>query len=474
MNNITKRTWITLFYAVCLVAALSFVGYHLYALINSDIVTVRAENRHFVSTSEYTGYLARDEKQVALPSGRVHFLGDNGTRFKVGDDCAYVYSSDKQATLDRIAELKYEGSILRSALYYSTLGQSSNDADVYYAELMSLLSGGNFSVGEYSDKLFASQLSKDYVFDREALREAYDKNQKSIEELISSLGSYVERVKMPFTGCFFSNADEYGSVFTSALAESGTAEEILSAIGEYEQTRNNSQSNLCAVTKFSEWYVMVPTSSDDSDGYIKGTRYTLLLGDGGAEISAYLEDIRSTSDGKDACLVFSLTTLADGFDYSRSFGVKIVTDEYDGYRIPFSALRNANDGTPGVYVLSGGVVIFRRVEIISTTDSYVLVKSYDDYVADMQRERSASKIYNSKNEDSLFTGIYPGGAYSTFENKEDLFDNSINKIITVKNTLDDVALDLNVDLESYEYGYLEENEFIIIEGSSLYHGKIPG
>ena len=55
-----------------------------------------------------------------------------------------------------------------------------------------------------------------------------------------------------------------------------------------------------------------------------------------------------------------------------------------------------------------------------------------------------------------------------------MFDNSINKIITVKNTLDDVALDLNVDLESYEYGYLEENEFIIIEGSSLYHGKIPG
>lgn len=474
VKNTAKRMWTALFYAVCLVAALSFVGYHLYELINSDIVTVRAENRHFEETSSYTAYIARDEKTVSFSDGSVRFLGKNGTRFKVGDDCAYIYSADKQPILDRIEELKYENSILSSALYYTTLNQSSADADIYYTELMKSLSSGNFAISGYSDKLFASQLSKDYVFDRDAIREAYDKNQKAIDELISSLGAYTEKVKMPFTGCFFENADGFGDVFSASLAETGTAGEILSAIGEYTARGAKESGNMFAVTRFSEWYIIIPTSAQDSEKYQKGIKYTLLLGEKEIESAAYLEDVRTTDDGKEACLIFSLSSLAAGFDYSREFEIKVVTEEYDGYRIPLSALRSAKDGTSGVFVMSGGVVLFRRVEIISTTDTYALVKTYDNYIYDLQKSRTANKIYNSKNDSSLFAGIYPGGAQTVFENKEDIFDNRKNKLLTVKNTDGDTVVDLNVDVEDHEYGYLEENEFIIIEGSSLYHGKIPG
>jgi len=132
----TKRVWLTLFYAVCLAAALAFVGYHLYELINSDIVTVRAENRHIEDTSSYIAYIARDEQTVALSDGSVRFVGDNGARFKRGDVFAYIYSADKQATLDKIAALKYENEILRSAMYYTTLAQSEAQADLCYTELM--------------------------------------------------------------------------------------------------------------------------------------------------------------------------------------------------------------------------------------------------------------------------------------------------------------------------------------------------
>jgi len=470
----TKRVWLTLFYAVCLAAALAFVGYHLYELINSDIVTVRAENRHIEDTSSYIAYIARDEQTVALSDGSVRFVGDNGARFKRGDVFAYIYSADKQATLDKIAALKYENEILRSAMYYTTLAQSEAQADLCYTELMKKLSLGNTAIGSEADGLLASQLSKDYVFDRAAIRKAYEKTEDTIKELEESLGSHLASAKMPISGNLFYGGDSYGGTFSSSLALSGTADEIFSAIDEYKNADTDAEGSLCTAVKSSEWYILIPTDTDDAKRYIKGYKYTLLLGEGESKITSTLSDIRSTQDGRQACLVFTLTENAQGFDYSREFRIKVVTEEYDGYRIPFSALRSSPDGESGVYVLSGGVVLFRRVDIISTTDSYVLVKSYKNHLSDAEEGKTASKIYNSTNKESLFVGIYPGGAYSTTRDKDKLFDNDGNRSIIVKGVESDGTVDLNVSSEKQKYGYLEDNEFVIIDGGSLYHGKIPG
>lgn len=469
----TKNIWLTLFYAVCLVAALSFVGYHLYRLLGSDIVTVRAENRHFRDEKSYVGYIARDGETVALPSGSVRFCGSDGKRFKTGEVFAYIYSADKQPILDEIESLEYENEILTSAMYYTSLSQSEADAELYYTELMNKLSLGNFSVGSEADKLLSSCLSGDYVFDRTEIKKALSENESRISELEASLGNYIGTAKMPFTGSLYFGGDEGERIFTASLAKDGTVDEILSAISEYRSLGGGDDS-LCTAVRFNKWYIILPVTLEDAKTYDKGSTYTLLIGEGKSECEATLDDVRMASDAKNACLVFSLTEDVQGFDYTREFDVSVVVNEYDGYRIPFSALRNAKDGTSGVYILSGGVVIFRRVEIVSTNGSYVLVRSYKDQAANEESEKTANRIYSSKYGESLFTGIYPGGAYTFFGDEDNRFDNDINRSLNIKGVERDVSIDLNSALEKHEYGYLEENEFIIIKGSSLYHGKIPG
>jgi len=474
-KSTAKRMWHTAYYVVCLVAAVAFVGYHLYSLVYSDIVTLRAENKHFKDTSSYVGYVARDEQTVPAPEGALLFLGENAARFKQGDDCAYVYSSYMSEKLEEIKKLEEQNAILSSALYYNTLSQSDADADLYYKELMSKLSLGNASVSQSADSLVSAQLSKDFVFDRAALREAKENNEKRIEELKNSLGNYSSSVKMPSTGYFFRGGDAFGQLFGATLAEMGSADDIFSAIDEYSATENDENSEkLFTVTRFGEWYLLVETTPEDSNRYVKGNDYTLLLGKNETESKAHLDDIRTSFDGKRTCLVFSLASPVSKLETERCLGVKIVTAEYDGYRIPFSALRNDKNGVSGVYVMSGGVVIFKRVEMVKVTDSYVLVRSYESYLAELEKNRSASKIYNSRYEDSLFTGIYPGGVYSTFEDRNKIFGSPDNVSLNVKGIEQDTSVNLAAALEKNEYGYLEENELVIIKGSSLYHGRISG
>lgn len=472
-NGKAKNIWLTLFYAVCLVAALSFVGYHLYRLLGSDIVTVRAENRHFRDEKDYVGYIARDGETVAMPDGCVRFCGSNGERFKVGEVFAYIYPSEKQSILDEIESLEYENEILTSAMYYTSLSQSEADAALYYTELMNKLSLGDASVKTETDKLLSSCLSGEYVFDRTKIKKALSENESRISELEASLGKHIGSVKMPCTGSLYFGGDAGETIFTSKLASEGTADEMLSAINEYTSLASVSK-GFCTAVRFNKWYIIVPVTLEDAKTYAKDSVYTLLVGEDESECEATLDDVRMASDAKNACLVFSLTEDVQGLEYSRELDVRVVVSEYDGYRIPFSALRNAKDGTSGVYILSGGVVIFRRVDIVSTNGSYVLVRSFKDQAANEESEKAANRIYSSKYGDSLFTGIYPGGAYTFFGDDNKLFDNDVNRSLNIKGIERDVSIDLNSALEKHEYGYLEENEFIIIKGSSLYHGKIPG
>lgn len=465
-----NRIGLAVFYILCLIAAIAFVSYHLYGLLASDIVTVRAEKKHVEDVDIRVGYLARDERPLAIPSGALLYAGENGAKLKEGDVCVSVYADGMKTTLDRIALLERESAILNNALYYTTLEQSSSDADIAYKELMDSLSHSDISVSDVADSLVGAQLSADYVFDRDAIRQAKKKIDAEAEDLKSTLGLPESTVKMPMGGFFYKNGDSFSELFCADLAENASADEILSAIDNYHASADGENSQLCSMTYDSKWYILVPVSAESSKMYAKGRNYTLRLGDNASEAKAELSGVRITSDGKEACLVFSLFDVAHGFDYGRSFEVEIVSAEYDCYRIPFSALRQAEDGSYGVYILSGGVVLFRRVEMIRSTDSYVLVSSAEDYLSRLEESKNAKEIYSSRYGDSLFTGVYPGGAYPYFEKGDKLFENKLN----ISGPEMTVTIDILEDSESFKYSYLEENEFVIIKGSSLYHGKIPG
>jgi hypothetical protein len=81
--------------------------------------------------------------------------------------------------------------------------------------------------------------------------------------------------------------------------------------------------------------------------------------------------ILSEAGSKTAVLVFETGTLPSSFNYLRHQTVQIVREYYTGCRIPITALRVVN-GQPGVYVLQGSKIIFKKVEPLYEYDGYII------------------------------------------------------------------------------------------------------
>ncbi len=458
----------TLFYIVCLLAVVAFVGYHIYGMLSADVVSVRAIERITKESVTLKGYLARNEVVIAEESGSMLFSEySDGAKLKAGELAVSAYSNGGESfeKVKEIALIKKKLAILSQAMNYESERDIDKRISLSYSELMKKYSGGRSDSEGELDALTAALSSREYFFDRESVRDAYSEAEKKLGELKSSLGSADGSYKMPISGYFFGSGDEFGGLFTESLAKGGTADEILSNIATYNNSEKSGKS-IAVAAESSEWYLLCPANEKEVSAFVKGRTYDVTVGT--FELRASLLDVRAASEGERCVLVLSFGSLPQGFSYDRCSTVELSSGDRRTYRIPSSAIRTSEDGTRGVYVVSGGVVLFRRVEIVKSGDNYVLVKSEKSYKEEQGSEKSAEALYGEI--PPLSAGIYRGNTQTsvTEENKAD------DGTVLVKRDTEDARINTFSEEDGGEFKYLEENEQIIISEGKLYHGKILG
>ena len=101
-------------------------------------------------------------------------------------------------------------------------------------------------------------------------------------------------------------------------------------------------------------------------------------------------------------------------------------------------------------------MLFRRVEILKSTESYCFVKSEEQYKEELAEGRRTEAIFRSNGGSDSFVG---------------LFGESGGEVL-IRTDRGNVYIDPLVDEERTEYAYLAQDEFVIINGTGLYHGRI--
>ena len=86
-----------------------------------------------------------------------------------------------------------------------------------------------------------------------------------------------------------------------------------------------------------------------------------------------LSRIVGDGNGTDAVMIFSSSTLPDGFDRTRVQSVEIETAKYTGNRISIEALTE-NNGNIGVWVLSDGKISWRNVSLLYQNELYAIAE----------------------------------------------------------------------------------------------------
>lgn len=120
------------------------------------------------------------------------------------------------------------------------------------------------------------------------------------------------------------------------------------------------------------WSIVVPVTSSVASDMEIGERYLVSFTDEHElTLSMTLDRLVGSTLGERMLAVLSSDVAPADFNYTRFCHVEITLDTLSGYRVPETALHEIG-GVTGVYILDGGRVCWRTLEIVAKGDGYVL------------------------------------------------------------------------------------------------------
>lgn len=347
--------------------------------ISSVYSPVKTETAVFYSASDglnITGLIIRSETLVTSSEGGVmHFVLEDGSRVAKDGVIANIYDSESASiTLSKIDSVNTKIEDIEEMLSYNDL--EAADLDMINAKatqslnnlIVSGASGNYGNMSELSDELL-SALNRRQVAMGETTDFSAQLEQLKAEknELSASLPVAKGTVKAAMSGYFVSKADGYETVLTCGNPESITPE-FMSSVSAAELP----DGVIGKIVSDYEWYIAAEISINESLKYKEGDSLTIYTSvKSYPKLPVTVKKINISESSSSAVVVFSCNEMNSELATMRSGPMTVVTKEYDGLRVPSSALRVV-DSKRGVYVLTGMQVKFVEVNVLYKDDSYMI------------------------------------------------------------------------------------------------------
>lgn len=382
--------------------------------------------------NETTGYIFRDELPIIDEANNdrvVVTLVKDGERVSKGQHFANAYVAEDYAdiqdnidVIDAKIEVLEKSSVEADA-YVTDLSKVDKDIDTNFGKIYSAVSEGSLAnVNNIENELLVDMNKRNLIIN---MSDSYENELNALKSektaLQNRISAYSYKVTAQSSGYYYGDTDGFERIFDVKLVDE------LDHAGFRELIEKNPEqsvidTNYGKIVKDFVWYVVCESDKTAAAKYEENKSYNLVF-------PSFSEDemrlvltriVKSTSEDT-VLLVFRGNTAPEGFNYTRSQQVNIISGEYSGYAVPKDAVRSLdNNKTKGVYILTGDIVRFRKIEIMSEDGDYYIVKipSSDDYNSksadDKDEKENAETEYKYL---SLYDNIIIGG--------KDLFDGKI-------------------------------------------------
>lgn len=361
--------------------ALTFVIHQLVSIFYKPIST---ESAYFHTASkgfDVTGIIIRNESLVKTDKdGVLHFITPDGNRVAKNGVIANIYQNeDASITLSHIDTIKkkiddIEDIISQNNVQAGNLDVANHNVDSKLNELVLSSSFGDFNnVQEQCEELLTSLNRRKALLgetaDFSAQLSSLNAELKSLE---SSLSNPIGKITSNESGYFISKTDGYEQTFDISDLSKITPE-FLSNLSKQKFSDNV----VGKIVSDYEWYIAAKVSLDQSLNFKEGDSLTIhTTVKASPDLPVKVKKINLSSDGTDAVILFSCSSMNSELATMRSGAMKVIKQEYSGLRVPKKALRVV-DGKKGVYVVSGMQVKFVPIEIVFTGDDFILCKKTD-------------------------------------------------------------------------------------------------
>ena len=429
---------------------IAYIGYQIWHKVTSNVRCIPATPYTYTVKTTGEGYVFRSETVIESPgAGAVVSAVPAGTKVSANSEVASLYSSGGADVERMLADIDEQIALLSASSDTSNL--TNRDVSKLDSETYSLITEIRRCAeqGRYSEAVSHKLNLITKVNKRNAASGAGGDLAAQIAELereraslTSALGTLLSVVRTPCSGWYYPDTDGYEKAFSADGIGSMTYDDFKSLVAS--PAADTSLDAGKTVTS-SVWYFACELSKSSLDQKVPGEKYTVFFPHNrGAKIVMTLEKI--CPGGDTGIAVFRTDKTPDGFDFARMQSYELLENEYTGFKVPKSAVRII-DGQTGVYVLTGEVVHFRKIEIMTEYESNYLV------VMDHTETEETEAETNSDND---------GVAQSPEWSPED----------AQSAESEDTGVSESAEPQKEEYRWLEVNENIIVSGKGLSDGRV--
>jgi len=361
-------------------AILILLGYSLYSMIFLSVRTELTYRETLEDCVNLDGYVLRKEAVLISPIDGVLLCNvSENERVRINTNVVSILSEKVDESI--LARYKV---VNESIQEYEKLSNMGYHTDNPYRIESQILSKVNEIIDAAQTKKNITQIPK---FKGE-VQHLVQKNNERTDPLAlliaerNSLAqqiSVVKQISSTVPGVFSSNIDGLEEILSSSKRAELTPV-ILKSLTPSEITEGvHVNMPVAKIINNFNWYFVAVVDIEESADLEVGNPLSLRLPNiDYRTIGGYVDAINSIEGESEAVLIISCTTFPEEIFEVRELNVDLIKLSYTGLNVPKTAIQTLEDGTVGVYIVKGDIARFRKVEILTSTDSYVLVKENVD------------------------------------------------------------------------------------------------
>ncbi len=378
MNSLTVKILAALVSVLLITTICSQVYYFVHDKHDTEEAVLATINEDIV----FEGIVIRDEQVITYNGGGVlAYKYADGSKVSVNNTIAEVFSSEEAiAARNRIAAIDEQIEQLERAQNPGTANYVDPETlltgiESGYNELMDCIGEKDYSsLAKIKSDLTLSTNLYNMITGTEA---DYNDGIRQLKALKNSLKNSASApddvIKAQKTGYFVSYADGYEGMLSTENADKLTESDINKVLEGTARPPEN------AIGKMFDNYSCKIAGVVDRDARIsEDAELSLMLNSSKNVYHCIVESVKLCGEYEDKMLVvLDCDRLDQSLVESRTLSAKLIFDEYQGIKVPRSAIRFRGDDK-GVYVILGKDISFKKINVIYEGDDYVLSENTSD------------------------------------------------------------------------------------------------
>lgn len=375
MNSLTVKILAALVSLLMLTTICTQVYYFLHDKHDTEEAVLATVNEDIV----FDGIIVRDESVVTYNgTGILDYKYPDGSKVSVNNTIAEVYPSEKAIyAKDRIAEIDAEIEQLEKAQDPATTNYAEPDALISgvkngYNDLLEAVENRELDrIPDIRSRIALNSNMYSVITGTEAgFSEAIDTLKSERNNLIDMATEPDDIIKSDRTGYFVSYADGYEDKLKTSDVGNLSESDIRDVIKGGKSAPAN------AIGKTFDSYNCKIVGIVKADSRITDdAEVSLKLNSSRTVYNCKVDSVKSSGDNM--IIVLDCDRVDQTLVDSRVLSAKLIFDEYQGIKVPRSALRFQGD-EKGVYVILGKDISFKKIKVIYEGDDFVLSENTSD------------------------------------------------------------------------------------------------